>query len=52
MPPSGAAKYKAGLTIWQQAARLMVHRHYAAAAADLKAGTRDVSAVITEYQGG
>jgi hypothetical protein len=47
MPPSEAALYKAGLTIWRQAARLMVHKHYAAAVADLKAGTRDVSAVTT-----
>ena len=47
MPPSEAALYKAGLAKWREAARFMVHKHYAAAAADLKAGTRDVSAVTT-----
>ena len=47
MPPSGAALYMAGLTKWRQAARFMVHRNYAAAAAGLKAGARDVSAVTT-----
>ena len=38
MPPSGAALYHTGLTKWRQAARFMVHRNYAAAAVDLKAG--------------
>ena len=47
MPPSKAASYKAGLRKWQQAASLMLQKHYAAAAADLKAGTREVSAVTT-----
>ena len=47
MPPSGAALYMAGLTKWRQAARFMVHKNYAAAAAGLKAGARDVSAVTT-----
>jgi hypothetical protein len=50
MPPSEAALYKAGLAKWQQAARLMVHKRYAAAAADLRAGTRDVSAVTTSLK--
>jgi len=47
MPPSGAARYRAGLAKWQAAARFMVHEQYAAAAAHLRLGTRDVSAVIT-----
>jgi hypothetical protein len=47
MPPSGAASYKAGLRKWQQSASLMLQKQYAAAAAGLKAGTSDVSAVTT-----
>jgi len=46
-PPSGAALYMTGLAKWRQAARFMVHKDYAAAAVDLKLGTRDVSAVTT-----
>jgi hypothetical protein len=45
MPPANAATYKAGLRLWQQAASLMAAKRYAAATADLRAGTRDVSAV-------
>jgi hypothetical protein len=44
MPPAKAATYRAGLRKWQQAASLLAGKHYAAAAADLTAGTRDVSA--------
>jgi hypothetical protein len=47
MPPSGAARYRAGLAKWREAARLMVHKKHAAAVVDLRLGTRDVSAVIT-----
>ena len=47
VPPSGAALYHTGLSKWREAARFMVHRNYAAAAVDLRLGTRDVSAVTT-----
>jgi hypothetical protein len=47
MPPSGAARYRAGLAKWRAAARFMVHKKYAAAVVDLRLGTRDVSAVTT-----
>jgi hypothetical protein len=47
MPQSGAGSYEAGLRRWQQSASLMLQQQYAAATADLKAGTSDVSAVTT-----
>jgi hypothetical protein len=47
MPPSGAAAYQTGLAKWREAARFIVHKQYAAAAVDLRLGTRDVSAVTT-----
>jgi len=47
MPPSEAASYQAGLRKWQQAASLMLQQQYAAAAADLTAGTSAVSAATT-----
>jgi hypothetical protein len=50
MPPSGAATYQAGLRKWQLAASLMLQKRYAAAAADLKAGTSQVSAVTTRMK--